>query len=220
MQTVAKAPKYGAIKNRTKPMKKNIALLIIIIISFACKKPKVKSVNTNNSKDSLTYQPMVPESNWKYEMLLAGINKSTYNVTRLDKDSTINGLKYQVFNDEKQGLQFYRRDGDRYYSVVTAAANKTELLILDASKQIGESWVGGINGSDTYTYTIKGKYPSYQLDGFTFKNVIQVYQERKNGNNITLEGNTYYAQGVGNILTDGKVSGISVYIKLIEVNLK
>ncbi len=201
-------------------MKKIILISFLFFSMIACKKSKVESVNTNNSKDSLTYQPSVPGSKWSYEMTLGGVLKSNYNVTRLDYDSVINGYTYHVFNDEKQGLQFIRQDGNKYYSVITAAANKTELLIIDASKEVGESWVGGVNGSDTYTYTMSAKYPTYNLDGFTFKNVLKIYQERKNGNNITLSGDSYYAEGVGNILIDGKVSGINTYVKLTSVDLK
>ncbi len=201
-------------------MNKILILALLLFSTVACKKSKVDSVNTNDSRDSLTYQPNVAGSKWSYQMTLGGVLKSDYNVTCLNYDSVINGRTYRVFNDEKQGLQFIRQDGDQYFSVITAAANKTELMIIDASKAVGESWVGGVNGNDTYTYTMSAKYPTYDLDGFTFKNVLKIYQERKNGNNVTLSGDSYYAQGVGNILIDGKVSGVSTYVKLTSVDLK
>ncbi|MBL7764631.1 MAG: hypothetical protein JNJ58_00935 [Chitinophagaceae bacterium] len=204
-------------------MTKNLLFLIFIsvIAISSCKKKKIESVNTNNSKDSLTYQPSVPGSKWTYVMTVAGVSNTTYNTTRLTYDTTINSKVYHVFNSETEGQQYIRQDGDKYYSVLTAATNKTELLIIDASKNVNESWVGGVNGSDTYTYTMKEKFATYQLDGFTFKNVLKIYQERTNGSgNVTLSGDTWYAQGVGQVKTEGTISGISVDIKLITVDLK
>ena len=200
-------------------MKKIIIVFLLFVSTIACKKAKIKSVETNNSKDSLTYQPKVSGSKWTYHITTLIQNKD-YNVTRMDYDSTINGKLYNAFNDEINGMSFTRQDGNKYYTVLTAAANKTELMIIDESKNVGESWVGGVNGNDTYTYTMKEKIPVYTLDGFTFKNVLKIYQERKSNGNVTLEGDTYYAQGVGQVNSEGTISGFSVKVKLISVDLK
>ncbi len=65
------------------------------------------------------------------------------------------------------------------------------------------------------------KLPTYSLDGFTFKNVLVINQKRtKPDGTITLNGNTFYAQGVGQVKSEGTVSGVSVTIKLISVDLK
>lgn len=193
----------------------------IIIASMGSCKKKIKSVNTNNSVDSLTYQPKVPGSKWTYRVSIAGVSNKTYNTTRLTYDSTINSKVYQVFDSENDGLQFIRQDGDKYYSVLTTSTNKTELMIIDASKNVNESWVGGVNGSDTYTYTMLEKNPVYYLDGFSFKNVLKIHQERTNGSgNVTLSGDSYYAQGIGQVLSEGSLSSIPIEIKLISVDLK
>ncbi len=203
-------------------MKYFLLCSLVVIMSLSCKKKKtIESVNTNNSKDSLTYQPKVPGSKWTYQVTLNGIINSTYSVTRLDYDTVCNSQTYQVFHDEKQGNQYIRQGGGKYHSVLTAAANKTELMIIDTSKNVNDTWVGGINGTDTYYYTMKDKYPTYTLDGFTFKNVLKIYQERKDANNnVTLSGESYYAQGVGNILSTGTIAGIPIEVKLITVDLK
>lgn len=200
---------------------KYLILVFLIIGSLGSCKKKIKSVNTNNSVDSLTYQPKVPGSQWTYRVSVAGVSNKTYNTTRLTYDSTINNKVYQVFDSENDGLQFIRQDGDQYYSVLTSSTNKTELMIIDATKNVNESWVGGVNGSDTYTYTMAEKYPTYYLDGFTFKNVLKIHQERTNGSgNVTLSGDSYFAQGIGQILSEGTLSGIPIDIKLISVDLK
>ncbi len=199
--------------------------LISIVFFAACKKPKIESVNTNNSADSLTYQPKVPGSRWTYTRTTP-LGNSDYNFLRLTTEATINGKIYPIFysddsNPSIGGEQYIRQDGDKYYSVLTASTTKPELLVLDVSKNINESWIGGVNGSDTYTYTMKEKYPIFLLDNFIFKNVLIIGQVRTNGSgNITLSGDTYYAQGIGMILTSGSISGIPVSIKLKSIDLR
>jgi hypothetical protein len=207
---------------------KYLLIPFITIISFvACKKPKVESINTNNSRDSLTYQPKVPGSKWTYVRTILGQNV-TYNFTRLTYDSTVNGKVFPVFSSDIDPNQYIRQEGDKYYTILTASTLKPALLVLDVSKNVNESWVGGTNGNDTYTYTIKEKNPTYVLDGFTFRNVIKVYTERTTTSggttNVTLSGNVFYAQGIGQIKIDGSVNvggtNVPVSTKLTVLDLK
>lgn len=202
-------------------MKYILTFLFALSIFIACKKPSIKEVNTNNSVDSLTYQPKVPGSNWKYKLSMNGIVTSEYNTTRLSHDTSLNGKTYNVFNSEAEGRQYIRQEGDKYYTVLTTSTNKTELLLIDVAKNVGESWVGGINGSDTYTYTMKEKHSAYTLDGFNFKNVLVITQKRTNGSGATtLESDSYYAQGVGLVKSTGTLLGQPTILQLIAVNLK
>ncbi len=203
-------------------MKIFLSVVLIATVLFSCTKPKVKSINTNNSKDSLTYQPKVPGSVWKYNRYAAGgISNKDYTFVRLSYDTIRNGKTYQTYSDELNGEQYLRQDGDKYYQVLTASTNKPELLVLDAGANIGDSWVGGVNGDDTYKYTYTQKLPVFNLDGFVFKNTIVIHQDRTNGSgNNTLSVDTYYAQGVGIVKSSGNISGIGVTVKLLELNLK
>jgi hypothetical protein len=205
---------------------------ILLILSAAlffytsCKKPVVESINLNNSRDSLTYQPKVPGSKWTYRRTIPVVGSTTYNFVRLNYDTTIGGLTYNVFSNDgdSYGNQYIRQDAGKYYSILVASTNKPPILVLDTAKNVNESWVGGVNGNDTYTFTMKQKIPTYTLDNFTFRNVLVIHQERtttSGGNTtVTLSGDTYYAQGVGQVLSDGTVSSIPVNIKLITVDLK
>lgn len=200
---------------------KYILYAIILLASVSsCKKAKIETVNTNNSKDSLTYQPKVPGSKWTYNMVITGLSNTNYTTTRLNYDTVINGKTYNVFNSELEGYQYFRQEGDKYYGVLATSTNKTELLAIDATKNVNESWIGGVNGSDTYTYTMLEKFPVYVLDGFTFKNVLKIHQERKTSGVVNLEGDFYYAQGVGQIQSEGTINSFPVKIKLISVDLK
>jgi hypothetical protein len=204
-------------------------LLCFVIVTYfaACKKPTIESINTNNSRDSLTYQPKVPGSRWTYVRSALGQNV-TYNFTRLSYDSTAWGNVFPVFKSDIDANQYIRQDGNKYYTILTGSTFKPELLVLDVSKNINDSWLGGVNGNDTYTYTIKDKIPSYTLDGFIFKNVIKVYSERTTTSGgtttVTLSGNVYYAQGIGQIQLDGFVvvagTQVPVSTKVINVDLK
>ena len=203
-------------------MKSIITLSILtVLILGACKKPKIEIINTNNTSDSLTYQPKVAGSKWTYNRFAAGgaVN-SNYNFIRLTRDSSYLGKTFNLYSNDAEGIQLLRQEGNKYYQVLTASTNKPELLVLDADKNIGESWVGGVNGSDTYTYTITQKIPVYTLDGFVFKNTIVVQQVRTSGGSTTLNVDSYYARGIGLVKSEGTVSGIGVTIKLIALDLK
>ena len=200
-------------------------LLLIIIaagLAVSCKKSKIESIAQNQSRDSLTYQPSVPASKWTYRRTVAGIGVSNYDYIRATSDTMLYGKSFKIFtNSNGDANQYVRQDEGKYYSILTASTNKPEFLILDTARQVGQSWIGGVNGSDTYTFTMKEKIPVYQLDGFTFKNVLVVHQERKNGSgNVTLDGDTYFAQGVGQVYSIGTVSGFAVTVKLITLDLK
>lgn len=199
----------------------SIALLILFTL-IACKKPKIEKIETNNSSDSLTYQPKVAGSKWTYNRYAAGgLSNRDYNFIRRSDDSLYRGKTFNLYDSEIDGLQLLRQEGNKYYQVLTASTNKPPLLVLDVDKNIGESWVGGVNGSDTYTYVITQKLPVYVLDGFTFRNTIVVNQIRTNtSGNITMDVDTYYAQGVGLVKSEGSVSSFGVTIKLLVLDLR
>ena len=203
-------------------MKYILSIFICMLSLIACKKATIKSVNTNNSKDSLTYQPKVSGSKWVYRRTIGGVQNTTYTFIRLSTDTVLYGSTFQTFSSDdnatNQANQYIRQEGDKYYNILTASTNKPQLLILDADRNVNESWLGGVNGSDTYTYTMKDKIPIYVLDGFTFKNVLVVHLERTGPN--PLSGDTYYAQGVGQVQSVGTVNNISAVVKLQTVDLK
>jgi hypothetical protein len=206
-------------------MKTLYFFLLFACTLASCKKAKVESVNTNNSRDSLTYQPKVPGSTWTYRRTVGDIDNTTYTYTRLSADTTAYGFVFNIFSSTDNtngGNQYIRQEGGKYYSILTASTNKPALLILDTAKNINESWLGGVNGSDTYTFTMKQKINTYILDNFAFKNVLVVHLNRTGPN--PLSADTYYAQGVGQVKSDGtaNVSGfnVSVNVKLISIDLK
>ena len=207
-------------------MKYLLTIVVCLLSLVACKKATIQSVNTNNTKDSLTYQPKVPGSKWTYRRTIGGFQNTDYTFIRLTTDTTAYGATFQSFSSDDNATnkvnQYIRQEGNKYYNILTASTNKPQLLVLDAARNVNESWLGGVNGSDTYTYTMKEKIPVYTLDGFTFKNVLVVHLERTGPN--PLSADTYYAQGVGQVQTVGTVTvggnNVSAVVKLLTLDLK
>ena len=207
-------------------MKYFIPFLFCLVSLIACQKAEIQTVNTNNSRDSLTYQPKVPGSKWTYRRTVGGFQNTTFTFLRLSTDTTAYGSSFQIFSSDDNTTsnlnQYIRQEGNKYYSILTGSTNKPQLLVLDADKNVGESWLGGINGSDTFNYRMKDKLPTYQLDGFNFKNVLVVTLNRTGPNPAI--GDTYYAQGVGQVQSIGTVTvggiNVSANVKVLTVDLK
>ena len=191
--------------------------LIIFIFFAACKKtPPIESVLVSNSRDSLTYQPKEQGAKWTYSQNVQGI-VTPYIFLRLSTDSVFYGNVYNKFSSQVGNpIQYIRQDGSKYYSIFVPSTNiPKEQLVLDTLKNVGESWVGLVNGNDVYTYTMKRKLLlDTSIDGTPFKKMLVVHLERTTAGNSTISGDTYYARGVGQVLTTGVVSGFSVEIKL------
>jgi hypothetical protein len=205
--------------------------LLLPIFSFllfvGCKKETViNSVSNAGSKDSLSYQPSVPGSFWRYTKTTTISSAVEYNFISLNYDSTVNGVVYHVFSDEQNGNQYIKQDGGKYYTIFTPGTTKPQLLVLDTSKSINQSWIGGVNGDETFTYTIKQRTAVFNLDAFTFKNVYKVYTEKtKTLTGVVMtSGDLYYAQGIGLIKSDLIIFNgglqLSVNIKIKDVLIK
>lgn len=201
-----------------------LAICFVWIISAhltSCKKSTLKSVNNTGSIDSLSYQPNQAGSTWKFDIYLQGIKNGTKTIVCQSYDSTINNKVYDVMMNNDGSLDFTRRDQDKYYTVLTASTNKTELCVLDVSKSNNQEWIGGVNGTDTYYYTIVERQSSQVINGITLKNTIKVFNQRKNASgNVTLSGYAYYAQGIGNYKNEGTLANIPVEFILTSADIK
>jgi hypothetical protein len=208
---------------------KYLLFLFTILLGFsACKKNTViESIETAvGSRDSLSYQPSVPGSTWLYTRTIPLLAPVDYNFVSLNYDTSHLGFTFHVFSDDLNGNQYIRQDGGKYYTIFTPGTTKPQLLVLDTSKAINQSWVGGVNGDETFTYTIKEKIPSLVIDALTFRNVYRVYNERTKTltGAVTTSGDIFYAQGVGLIKSDLVIvnGGISypVSIKIKRATIK
>jgi hypothetical protein len=200
---------------------KYILFLFIIVIGFnACKKDTVieSIVTAVGSKDSLSYQPSVPGSSWIYTRTIPLFPTVDYNFVSLNYDTSHLGFTFHVFSDDLNGNQYIRQDGGKYYTIFTPGTTKPQLLVLDTSKAINQSWIGGVNGDETFTYTIKEKIPSLVIDALTFRNVYRVYNERTKtiSGVVTTSGDIFYAQGIGLIKSDLVIvnAGVSVPVSI------
>ena len=192
----------------------------IIILNTACKKSKLESINNVGSIDSLSYQPAVSGSTWKYDNYLSGVKSPGKTTICQNFDTTFNSKIYDVYLNNDGSYNYSRKEVDKYYYVLSTSTNKTELCALDVAKNINETWIGGINGSDTYKYTIKEKLSTLVVNGITLKNVIKVYNERYENSILKDDGYIWYAQGIGNFKTELKINTIPLEIILTAADIK
>ena len=203
---------------------KYLFLCVVVVACFiSCKKTTViESIEVAvGSRDSLSYQPSVPGSNWLYTRTISVLAPVDYNFVSLNYDTTIYGFTFHVFSDEINGNQYIRQDVGKYYTIFTPGTTKPQLLVLDTSKAINQPWIGGVNGDETFTYTIKEKIPALVIDGQPFKNIYRVYNEKTKTatGQVTTSGDILYAQGIGLIKSDLTIvnGGASV---LVSVKIK
>ena len=116
---------------------KYILLIFTCLLSLiACKKSTIESIQTNNTRDSLTYQPKVPGSKWTYRRIVGGIQNTTFTFLRLTTDTAAYSSSFQIFSSDDNTTsnlnQYVRQDGNKYYSILTGSTNKPQLLVLDA----------------------------------------------------------------------------------------
>lgn len=102
-------------------------------------------------------------------------------------DSLFNDMLYAVIGQEEQDYYYYnryiRKDGSQYieyfpyYFFNQQDDNDRERIILDSSKEIGESWeylLGEGQRKAKTVYTITDKIPRKVIDGIVYKGIIEV----------------------------------------------
>jgi hypothetical protein len=172
-----------------------------------------------------TYYPIFNNS---YTTLIK-VGSPTSDSTRstfIGKDTTINGKTYAVSRstaNNKTTTGYTRKDGTKVYIYSALSPKPFELLILDESKTVGQTWEGGSfsnsssaggNTSETInTYSLKVVkiHSSLTLGtGLTFNDVFEVNmtltaETKVNGltyNKTSYDaGNQFYARCVGPIKT-------------------
>ena len=200
---------------------KYLFLCVVVVASFISfkKTTVIESIEVAvGSRDSLSYQPSVAGSSWVYTKTVSVLAPSDYNFASLNYDTSISGFTFHVFSDDILGNQYIRQDGGKYYTIFTPGTTKPQLLVLDTSKAINQPWIGGENGDETFTYTIKERIPLLVIDGKPFRNIYRVYNEKTKTltGQVTTSGDILYAQGIGLIKSDLTIvnGGISALVKI------
>jgi hypothetical protein len=221
-------------------MKKTLTSAILVAALCTLFTSCSKEETSNNSSGSTTSpgtagntQPSgcgtyYPIFNNSYTTLIK-VGSPTSDSTRstfIGKDTTINGKTYAVsrsVTNNQTTTGYTRKDGTKVYVYSALSPKPFELLILDESKTVGQTWEGGSfsnsssaggNTSETInTYSLKVVkiHSSLTLGtGLTFNDVIEINMtltavNKVNGltvNTSTFDaGNQFYAKCVGPIKT-------------------
>lgn len=171
-----------------------------------------------------TYFPMFANAYYTFSKDNSATDTSHSKV--LGRDTTINGQKYSLGTATSFGTtstSFIRRSGSKIYSYSYLSPVPFEILLMDESKAIGESWDGGsftltnnVGGTpvttvNAYSFKMKAKHNSYTLGtGLSFNDVLEVTLTvtttvnygSSTGTKLTSDGGSvFYAKCVGAIKT-------------------
>jgi hypothetical protein len=188
---------------------------------------KIPPIDTIIKKDSLVdtsairifnFQPITIGSEWKfvYKHPLTG-DTIHYTLTCTNRDTTLQDSKiYRVFDGTQNTKEYHMvQDTWNYWTTIPGSSTIRPLLILKSNAQENETWVGAINGNDTYYQTLVSKNIIYKVDNTTYKNVMVVNQKRITGGQTTLNATIYIAEGIGIVYSIGVGE-----LKLIYANIK
>ncbi len=221
-------------------MKKTLTAAILVAtlstIFTSCSKDESSSNSSGSSSSPGTASNTQPTGCGTYYPLfnnsyttLIKVGSPTADSTRstyIGKDTTINGKTYAISRsttNNQTTTGYTRKDGTKVYIYSALSPKPFELLILDESKTVGQTWEGGSfsnivsaggNTSETInTYNLKVVkiHSSLSLTtGLTFNDVFEVNMTltavtKVNGvimNTSTFDaGNQFYAKCVGPIKT-------------------
>jgi hypothetical protein len=161
------------------------ALLTCLLGSFlivSCSKDDPAPVNPSAD----VFMNFDPGATWEYELKnnTPPASTTTYTVTSSNRDTTLGGRVYHIFETSTGGFEFYATSGSdyyTYYSFPDPINEQAEFLYLKANAAVGTSWQAasipvnvGIPITVVVTNTIMEKGISRTVNGQTYTNVTRV----------------------------------------------
>jgi hypothetical protein len=203
-------------------MKTLLSILAVSTILFACKKSDNGGNTTPAAEHYMNYKS---GSTWNYLQTNNTTQvASNYTLTSTDKDSTINGRSYHLFNKttgSNTTRAYYAVSGNEYFQYDTIpgglATGFIERSYLRDNLSAGASWtqiinlnVSGFPVQVTALNTIVSKDGSRTVNGVNYSNVIHVKTNLSVPASlpitITSDINGYYAKKVGMIESSNLVN--------------
>lgn len=152
----------------------------LILTAVSCKK---------SDPIVIQYITTTPGTTWNYQVTDNSTSAVTpYTLTSSSNDTTINGKTYHIFNstDANTPKEYYNLTGNDYYQYTQLAAQlpSIELLYLNDTKAVGQSWttpistsMQGVTISADIKNTIEEKGGSISVNGITYNNIIKIKTE-------------------------------------------
>ncbi len=218
---------------------KNITMRYLLLIFLfttlfiSCKKDDTIDGTT------AAYINIAAGSTWTYEETnndTGTPGTSTYTVTSTDKDTSINGRNYHIYDNSRGNRWYLNNNNGEYYQFDSLpgllGGGVFERLYLKSNIEAGSNWVQSINVTVpnvplpvpvTITNNIVEKGMSRTVNSVAYNNVIHVSTAISSAlipaSAITTSINSYYAQGVGLIENSTQISINYLGIEQ-EVNLQ
>lgn len=180
-----------------------VALSIAAIVFPSCKKDE----SSSGGVVSDSFSPGKAGSSWTYQSTSTG----EYTLTMSNKDTTINGRVYNIYNSTTGANEYRAKDGNNYYrffSIPTLLDAGLEELYLKSDVDEGGGWkveqdinFGGVPPKVIFQYNIVTKGGTKTVLGKTYNNVTRVglVVSVKNGPIASQTGNGtfYYSPDAG-----------------------
>ena len=167
-----------------------------------------------------------------------------YTLTSLGADTMINANKYAVFTTTIVGEEtraYFRKDNNSYYQLApavniggTGGAGDVQTLYLKDNQPVGTTWQEDLNAGGAgqhITYTIKNKGITKQVNGITYKDVIEVevkasantagIPDLPAGFDLSTVTTGFFAKNIGLIYEEQPPAmGASMTIELLKAEIK
>lgn len=177
-----------------------------LFIFTQCKKDN----SSSSTNTTVNYSPLTVGSNWTYNYTDGTSSPGTFTLTVTGKDTTANGIKYNLLSSSDGSQNTYLAKVDSNYYRITAFAGIGSLqeLYLKDNRPEGSTWTGSapftlpgvpIPLTADLTYLVKEKGITRPVNGKTYNDVIHI--------NVAIGvltqnfggGDFYYAKDIGMI---------------------
>jgi hypothetical protein len=187
--------------------------LVLSLFMLSCSKD-----DDGGGSTTTTYLSITPGQTRSFEVKdsISG-NLSSITQTSTNRDTSVNGRSYHVFNNSDGSFEYYAVAGSEYYTLfnlpATISTQPIELLYLKSNGSINSTWTQNISFTVpgfpipipvTFTHTIKEKGLTKTYGAITHNNVIRVETKISSSlASINSDIQTYVAPnyGVVNITT-------------------
>ena len=169
------------------------SLLLLLLLTFACKKTTVEPSPNVNETEGL-FLPTKVNSTWTYD---TGVVKSVVTITNNYK--SVFGKQYNEYTmvyNSVTSKAYYAYSKKEYTSLYTDTAGSQEITYLKESPALGQKWNDTITVASSqvvYKYEVLETNASVNNGTVSFSNVVHV----KLSIGSTYTNDAYYAKGVG-----------------------
>ncbi|MFC2173672.1 hypothetical protein ACFLU6_13740 [Acidobacteriota bacterium] len=161
------------------------------------------SACTQEQEGERDYTPLSKGSRWEYTVKALSPVFTRYEGTAetlITGKETIQGKEYYKFVTEyegvanlKQTVSYFRKGPDGYYRIGGKEKDKPETLMIPFPHSLGQKWIAEAPGGDM-NCTLE-TFATVNVPGGKFKKCLGISYKGTG----SLEGNIYYAPGVGRV---------------------